>query len=241
MTEVRHGYTLHDLDRIAAAACRYDRSLASDAHTRYTVAWSAIALHLCTADEPPERYALIEAGWKAIYAEVREMRHTFGQTRDDPNAPVGSQPRAAQYWWVPPAEPEYGLVERLAVHQVMADLKPIFREAIVALAVHDDYALAADSLGIKYGAFGWRVNEARKLIRQRWYAPETAPPTTGTDRRVGSHGKPLRTHCSNGHELTGDNVYRRPNPKPGKRGERTCRLCEKARSKARQAAKRAAA
>ncbi len=62
----------------------------------------------------------------------------------------------------------------------------------------------------------------------------------GTDRRVGSRSKPLSTHCRGGkgpHEMTGDNVYRRPNPKPGKRGERVCRACESERGKSRWAAK----
>jgi hypothetical protein len=237
-TEVAHGYTMRDLDRLAASACTYDRSMASDATTRYEIAWSAIAEALCTATEPPDWHELFTVGWRAIYAEVREMRHMFGHRDKDGTNEVASSQRFRQYWTLPPDRPEEGIAERMALPQILAVLSPTEREAVVALAVHDDYQAAADSLGINYGALTARLIAARKRFRAHWYAPETAPPVKGTDRRVGSRTKPLRTHCSNNHELTGDNVYRRPNPKPGKRGERVCRQCEIARGKARWARKK---
>lgn len=241
---VAHGYTMRDLDRIAAAACTYDRSMASDATTRYDVAWSAIAEALCAAEEPPEWHELLTVGWRAIYAEVREMRHLFGQRDRDGTNEVASAQRFRQYWTLPPERPEEGAAERMAVPQILAVLSPAEREAVVALAVHDDYQAAADALGINYTAFTARMTTARRRFRTHWYAPETAPPVKGTDRRVGSRSKPLATHCKGGkgpHEMTPENTYRRPNPKPGKRGERQCRACEAERSKARWAAKQAAA
>lgn len=241
---VAHGYTMRDLDRLAATACTYDRSMASDATTRYEIAWSAIAEALCTADEPPQWHDLFTIGWRAIYAEVREMRHLFGQRDKDGTNEVASSQRFRQYWTLPPVRPDEGIAERMAVPQVLAVLTETEREAVVALAVHDDYQAAADSLGLKYTAFTVRMSSARKRFRAHWYAPETAPPVKGTDRRVGSRTKPLSTHCQGGkgpHEMTPENTYRRPSPKPGKRGERVCRACESERSKARWAAKQAAA
>ncbi|MFD4343440.1 hypothetical protein ACFWQ6_00920 [Streptomyces coelicoflavus] len=236
-----HGFTLRDLHAMAAAACRADRSLASDAHTRYDVAWSAIATALSEADEPPARAELVRVGWQAIYNEVREMRHMFGHRDKDGTNEVASSPRFRQYWTLPPAYPEDGLIERLALPQILARLTDAERAAVVALAVHDDYQSAADALGIKYSALTARIATARQRFRMHWYAPETAPPVKGTDRRVGSRTQQLRTHCRNGHELSGDNVYRRPNPKPGRRGERVCRVCESERSKARWVRKKEAA
>lgn len=232
---------MRDLDKLAAAACTYDRSMASDATTRYDIAWSAIAEALCMADEPPQWHDLFTVGWHAIYAEVREMRHLFGQRDKDGTNEVASSPRFRQYWTLPPAYPEDGLVERLAMPQILAVLTDTYRDAVVALAVHDDYQRAADALGISYGALTFRLSTARRTFRTHWYAPETAPPAKGTDRRVGSRTKPPRTHCGEGHELTRDNVYRRPNPKPGRRGERACRACESERSRARWARKKEAA
>lgn len=217
-----HGYTLRDLDGIARSACMADRSLASDVTTRFGVAWSAIAEHLCTAVEPPTWQDLVRIGWQAIYQEVREMRHTFGQMRDDPNAPTASMPRAQQYWFVPASDPEEAFVERLAVGQVLDTLKQIDRETILALAVHDDYRRAAESLGLKYATFTQRMSVARRAFRRQWFAPDPAPPIRGTDRRVEAYDKAPQTHCLRGHEMSGDNVRLRRDGKG-----RVCRACER--------------
>lgn len=235
-THVRHGYSLADLHRLAVAACRADRSLASDAHTRYDVAWSAIAEHLAAADEPPGRHELVQVGWQAIYAEVREMRHMFGFRDKDGTTETASSPRYRAYWHQGPQWLEDGIVERLAVPQVVAQVPEVYRAALVALAVHGDYQAAADALGLKYSTLSQRLTVARRTARRLWFAPETAPPIKGTDRRIGSRQRELPKFCRGGkgpHEMTPENTYRRPNPKPGKRGERVCRACEAERGKAR--------
>lgn len=240
---VAHGYTMDDLHAITKAAVRNDRSQASDIDTRYNTAWSAIAEHLCAADEPPTWHDLFDAGWQAIYREVREMRVMFGFKDRDGTTETASAPRYVQYWWQPPQQPAEELLERLAVREILAILPGIEREAVIALAVHGDYQAAADSIGLKYSALTQRLTQARRKFRAHWYAPETPPPITSTDRRIGSRSKPLATHCKGGkgpHEMTPENIYRRPNPKPGKRGERVCKACETERSKARVAAKQAA-
>lgn len=240
---VAHGYTMRDLDQLTKTACRQDRSLASDADTRYAAAWSAIAEHLCAAADPPTPHDLITVGWQAIYREVREMRHMFGHRDKDGTNEVASAQRYRQYWTFLPERPTEGIVERIAVGQILDTLTDAERAAVLALAVHDDYQAAADALGIGYTAMTVRMVNARKRFRARWYAPETAPPIKGTDRRVGSRTKPPATHCKGGkgpHEMTPENTYRRPNPKPGRRGERVCKACEAERSKARVAAKYAA-
>lgn len=188
MTEIRHGYTLHDIDRCARIACSADRSLSSDAVTRYSVAWSAIAERLCTSTETPEWTSLVRVGWQAIYREVREMRHTFGQVRGDrvrPDALSSLMPRAVQYWFVPTPDPHDGLVERVALAQIWAILRPVERQALVALAVHDDYQVAAEMLGLSYKGFCKRVANARRAFRHSWFAPDRAP-VHRLDRRASS-------------------------------------------------------
>jgi DNA-directed RNA polymerase specialized sigma24 family protein len=241
--EVARGYTMRDLHKLAAAAYSYDRSMASDAATRYDIAWSAIAEALCASEEPPTWHDLFTIGWRAIYAEVREMRHLFGQRDKDGTNEVASSPRFRQYWTLPHERPEEGIAERAAVPQILAVLRPTEREAVIALAVHDDYQRAAEALGINYSTLTQRMTAARRRFRTHWYAPETAPPIKGTDRRVGSHDKPLATHCKGGkgpHEMTPENTYRRPSPKAGRRGERVCRACETERGQARWERKKAA-
>jgi hypothetical protein len=232
---VRHGYTMADIDGIARSAFVADRSMASDADTRYSVAWSAVAEALCAAQDRPSRQDLVRVGWQAIYAEVREMRHTYGQQRDDPNAPVASMPKAQQYWFTPPVDTAGDRLERIAVHQIMATLGEPYRDAVIALAVHEDYKRAAEALGIKYSTLTVRLTTARKKFRRHWFAPEAAPAIKGTDRRAESHSATLATHCIQGHEMTGDNARARV----GKRKGRTCRACERERDAARRALKKA--
>jgi len=234
MTEVLHGYTLADICGMARCACAADRSMASDMDTRYNTAWSAIAEHLCTADEPPTWTDLVRTGWQAIYREVREMRHTFGQSRDDPNAEVASGKRFQQYWFVREDSPEDGFVERLAVEQILPKVRPLYRDALIALAVTGDYRAAAEMLGIEYSALNARLSTARRTFRRYWFAPEPAPPMRGTDRRVKAYDQPPQTHCIRGHEMSGGNVRMRKNEKG-----RACRSCEREKSAEKRARKKA--
>jgi hypothetical protein len=229
-TPIRHGYTLGDLDAMARHACAYDRSMASDADTRYRTAWSAIAEALSAAEHWPRRESLVRAGWEAIYAEVRQMRHTFGMRRDGPDRDVASGARFAQFWYSPVSSFENDLTERLALPAIMATLTDSERSAVVALAVHEDYQLAAASLGLPLSTLTVRLSAARRRFRRRWFAPDTAPPITGTDRRVQAHGRPLPDHCGHGHAFTPENTRTRP----GGKG-RTCRACERERALRRRA------
>ena len=228
MGEIKYGYTIADLDVMARAACMADRTMASDMDTRYGVAWSAIALALVEAPHWPRREWLVQVGWQAIYAEIRAMRHTLGMSRQaddrDVSVPMAAGPRAQAYWYAPVTSFEEGLTERLSVGPVMATLTDAERAAVTALAVHDDYRAAADSLGVSYRALTTRLSAARRRFYRRWFYPETAPGVWGTDRRVESYARPRSTHCGNGHEWTPESTRLRKS-----RRERTCRICEAAR------------
>jgi hypothetical protein len=223
VAELPHGYTLRDLDAMARAACAADRSLSSDMATRYQVAWSAIALALVEAPHWPRRESLVRAGWMAIYAELREMQHTFGVSRDADRGAVASGQRFREYWWHGTVDFEDGLVERLAVGPCLGTLTDAEREAVTALAVHDDYRAAAEYLGLRQKAFQARIDAARRRFMRRWYYPETPPQTRHTDRRVEAYGKERSATCHRGHEWTPENTRWRRD------GRRTCRACEKAR------------
>ena len=225
--EIKYGYTIGDLDAMARAAVRADRSMVSGAHTRYGIAWSAIALALVEAPHWPRRERLVQAGWQAIYADVRGMRHALGMASrpsEPGSTPMAAGSRAQAYWYRPVVAFEDGLVERLAVGPVLATLTGPEREAVVALAVHDNYLEAAQALGISYKALTQRLSAARRRFYRRWYYPEAAPPVRGTDRRVEAHGRALATHCGAGHPWTPENTR----PRVGQSG-RNCRACERAR------------
>lgn len=233
MTEIRFGYTLADLDAMARAACRADRSLASDADTRYQVAWSAIAIAIVEAPHRPRRDALVRVGWQAIYDEIRQMRHTLGMARDSSDSAFGmvAGHRAQSFWYQPTAQFEDALVERLAVPAIVATLTDTERSAVVALAVHDDYAAAAGALGVKMSTLTVRLSAARRRFYRRWYAPHVPPKVKGTDRRVEAHGKAPATHCGKGHEWTPENTRWRKS-----QSGRDCRACERERSRNRKGA-----
>lgn len=227
--EIRHGYTLADLEGIARSACRADRSLASDAATRYTVALSAIGLALAEAEDPPRREELVRIGWQAIYDEVRGMRHLYGFADKDGTRGVASSPRFVEFWWHGTTSFEDALVERLSIPAVLATLTATERAAVLALALHDDYRTAAAALDLRYSTLTVRLSNARKRWYRHWFAPDNPAHIKGTDRRVEAHGKALATHCAKGHEWTPENTrWRR-----GNRKARDCRACDRQRSQAR--------
>ncbi len=234
-TEVKHGYTLLDLEQMTRAAVIADRSMASNIEDRKDTAWSAIAEHLCLSEEPPTRQELIRIGWQAIYREARIAFRDRGRpdkawSSDD----YESRPRFAQYWRDMQVTPSHEgrVVESIAVWQVLEPLTDTYRSAVVALATLDDYAKAADMLGINYKAFGMRIQTARKAVLSLWHEGETPYLSRHrTDRRVGSRSAEKATHCSGGHEWTPENTYVRNRILRGKRHtSRVCRTCEHERS-----------
>jgi hypothetical protein len=240
--EVRHGYTMADLEQMTRAALVADRSMAADIRDRRDAAWSAIAEHLCAAEQPPSRQELIRVGWQAIYREVRDGYRHYGYADRAWDAGHASGPRFVAYWYRP-IEPshEERIVERLAVSQVLTRLSDVYRDAVVALATADDYMGAADLLGISYKALVARIGTARKSVQRLWHEGETPRRLRQTDRRVGSHSVERATHCGNGHEWTPENTYERKRILRGKRHtSRVCKTCEHERSVKRAAASREA-
>jgi hypothetical protein len=229
---------------MARSAVSADRLMAMSVRERYDIAWSAIAEELCAAEEPPHRNALVQAGWQAIYRHVRDglRQRGYGEGERDWSSAESTMPRFVMFWG-PSTTPSHEdrIVERLAAYQVLPVLSGIYRDAVVALAVHDDYMRAAEALGIRYEALVARMGVARRRFLVEWYEGETPHRTRRTDRRVEKHGQELATHCGNGHEWTPENTRGTQNFVRGKlRRRRFCRACESARSTARYAAKRAA-
>lgn len=233
--EIRHGYTLRDIDRIARAACTADRTLASDVTVRYDTAWSAIAEALCAADEPPLREDLVRVGWQAIYKDIKAVRRLYGVDSSGRSGEVASAPRFVAYWTRIPRDDGNSIIEKIAVWQILATLWDVELAAVQALATHDDYQAAADSLGITYIALVRNLNAARRRFKRRWYAPDGAPSIRSTDRRVGSRLTALSDQCRAGHEWTPENTRWDRGRAAGSAKVRRCRACERDRSRTRRA------
>ncbi|MCO6011453.1 hypothetical protein NE236_41540 [Actinoallomurus purpureus] len=227
--EVKYGYTLRDLQQMTNAATIADRSLAMDYTERRDIAWSAIAEALCSAPHWPKRSELIQAGWQAIYKAIREEYRQHGRADRSGHSELATAPNFLKYWMNrATSSPENPIVERLAVNQVVDTLPPLYRNAVIALAVHEDYVLAAESLGITYKALGIRLSKARRQLLRLWFEGETPPSVRYIDRRVRAHGSEPATHCSRGHEWTPENTrIRRRKVRGGMRIDRDCRACER--------------
>jgi hypothetical protein len=195
--EVRHGYTLAQVNAVSVWAVMHDRYCSfADTDERLEVAWHAIAEHLCTAAERPDRRDLILAGWRAISEYVdkdaRFRGHSFaggGQTRKG----------FTRYWTDPdPVGLEERVTDDVALGQIWPRLTQPERDLLAALAEHEDYGLAAEALGLPRHKYATEVGRARRAFRELWHEGETASGPWGADRRrqpgTGDYNKPAATY-----------------------------------------------
>jgi len=183
---LRHGYRVDDVHRLAvrAAASRFvPRTLPHD--ERVDAAWYAIVEHLYVAADCPSPTHLGYVGQQAITEASRLADRHAGVNRVS-RRPM---PRWVTYWtqWPTPSH-EDGVVERLALLQVLALLPAAQREALVALAMVGDRAGAARALGLTDGGLDSRLQRARAVVYAAWFEGQT-PPVRRRDRRVGSYGQ----------------------------------------------------
>jgi hypothetical protein len=189
--ELRHGYTLRDLDRVARLATHVG-PMAGNYHDRRDEAWSAIVEHLYSTDQWLPEHDLVWIGRKAIYDSVTADRRERGYYRlhtDGTQHGPGSSPAFATYWWDmfarPTGSPEPGIVERISVWQILPTLTPGQAEVIFALAAHDDYQSAAAALGMTTVGFRSQVCQARRRFLELWHEGEQPSKPWGQDRRAG--------------------------------------------------------
>lgn len=180
---LRHGYNLADLDRLTRMALSRGWARNVDWRFRYHIAWEGIAEALYAATEPPEPADLVRAGWESISDHVKTERRHWGLKQ-------GGTPRPsfAMYWdsvAQHTGSPENGVVERLALWQIWAALGDVDREALLALAVHDEYDKAAAALGLKKYTYYRRVRVARLHFLDLWHEGEAPSRLWGNDRRGG--------------------------------------------------------
>lgn len=235
--EVRHGYTLDNLDHLTRRALIRCHGSGLEYTDRYMVAYEAVTIALMEADEAPEEADLVAAGQYAVSsASAAEYRH-HGVTTSD-----GVGPRFGAYWLSVAGaapSPEERIDERIALTQIWPHLTDMQRESLVMFAVTDQRAKAAEALGVREGTMASRIREARKAALALWHDHETpAPPPR--DRRRGANKRPPVTHCKWGHEYTLDNTINRWSP-ARRQMVRKCRACRDAGNAARAAQRRASA
>ena len=94
-----------------------------------------------------------------------------------PRRGIHGTPNFDIYWAPKPApHADAAVVDRIALWQIRATLRPLHKMALLALAAHGDYSSAAQAVGYPYGSFGCLISQA---------APGSSP--SGTKRRPPSH------------------------------------------------------
>lgn len=172
LREVRHGYTLDDLDRLTrksvltARCAGWWRGRAWD--DRYDTAWSAIAEHLCASQETPAEYDLVAAGLTALRRLTQDLRRHHGRSDNQ---------RAYSVYWrdrtLRNDGPETRVVDRVALAQIWPRLSAKHRAVFVALATCGTYADAAASLGMNLNLWSVHISKARRAFLALWHEGET--------------------------------------------------------------------
>jgi hypothetical protein len=167
--EVWLGYTFAELRRIAERAtvyCRWADRLPF--HERFEIAWAGIIDYLTTREDPPQPFEVYRAAHRAIGRTSDQELREHGARR----GPDGlySTPRFEIYWTPRPAPAaDAAVVDRLAMWQIWATLRPLHQMAFLALAAHNDYTKAADAVGYPYSTFTALISQARAEFLALWH------------------------------------------------------------------------
>jgi hypothetical protein len=169
------GYTFAQLRQIADRAafyCRWgDRFAAPE---RFEIAWAGLVDHLTTCDAPPEPFELYKAAQRAIGRASNKELNEHGLTHGGNG--LSAMPKFEIYWAPRPAPPaDATVVDRIAMWQIWATLRPLHKLVFLALAAHDDYAQAAQAIGYPYSTFTVLICQARAEFLALWHEDE--PPS----------------------------------------------------------------
>jgi hypothetical protein len=183
---IRYGWTLRTLDTLARSVVTGNRAWwpAGDREDLHAAAWHGIVEHLYACDTEPRRSELMEAGRQALVRDVKDTMRHHGARRDGTN----NGAKHAMYWaWAgrTTGSPETGIVERIALDQILRTLTPGQLAAIHALAATGDYAEAARITGSTTSLRSQLMN-GRRRFRALWHEGETPSKPWGCDRRAGS-------------------------------------------------------
>jgi hypothetical protein len=167
------GYTFAQLRQIAdraAVYCRWgDRFAAPE---RFEIAWAGLVDHLTTCEAPPEPFELYKAAQRAIGRASSKELNEHGVTHGGDG--LHAMPKFEIYWAPRPAPPaDTTVVDKIAMWQIWATLRPLHKLAFLALAAHNDYTQAAQAIGYPYSTFTVLISQARAEFLALWNEGET--------------------------------------------------------------------
>lgn len=193
--DVRHGYTLSDLDRISRSAASHAGWLAGDYRDVVQTAYAAMVDHLYTSSHPPPEHDLWHAGRNAIWAEVKAERRFHGAPAKDRDAGRGEMVSFRRFWWdfathVP--SPESAIVEREALIRIWVVLTECEQKAVLAFATCGTVERAAQALNITPAAMNSRLQKARRRFLAWWHEGETPSKKWRMDSGPRRQAQPLK-------------------------------------------------
>jgi hypothetical protein len=184
--EIRHGYSYQDVRKLAGyAAHRSHWQRAMSAQDRFDLAVSAIAEFVLTAEDRPRQSDLVTVGVQAINHDIAARMRQQGTSYHKPIDGQGpNMANFCMYWW--PyigyvGSHETGIVDVIAMSQILARLKLAHRDVILALVTHGTYDKAADSLGKTRRTFICYLSLARKEFLTLWHEDERPSRIWGHD------------------------------------------------------------
>jgi DNA-directed RNA polymerase specialized sigma24 family protein len=159
---------------MARTANRTVWATAMDIEDRNDAAWHGVVEALYEAEHWVPHYKLVAAGQRAIWRTLEDNARHHGRRPDR-----GAEPRGAfeAFWadWTRFHFPshESRVVERTALYQVFVQLPPRQREALLALAAHDDYPSAARAADMSLSLLRVTLSNARRRFIELWLEGET--------------------------------------------------------------------
>lgn len=192
--EIRDGWTVSDVEQLAAVAARTHYASTLHVADRQETASYAICTAILEATAPLTDRELLGVGRDAISRATADEYHHHGRAARDLSH---AAPSFVRYWYGTggAASPwEDDLIEGIAVGQITGILAARYVRDLQALADHGTYAAAARALGTTDATFRVRIGQARAAFRAWWFEHEDPPGMWGSDRRAGSPRSRPVTH-----------------------------------------------
>lgn len=137
------------------------------------IAWEAIAEALCSAPTRPSWRELENAGRDALHREMEKQASSHGNLRHG----KGRGKFFERYWqWhaQDARSPELEIIERVAVGQILPEVEPAARHALLTLAETGDFMRACGVLRLPPGVLADRLMEGRRQFAALWHENGTA-------------------------------------------------------------------
>ncbi|WP_173072824.1 hypothetical protein [Phytohabitans rumicis] len=172
-----YGFTLAGLDQVAGMSARGSLRRSPPHAEKVDLARFAILEHLyqcrqhVDTGEVFHSCNLVRVGQQAIDEHVQQQDMLYRTAVDDDVC----------------ASPEEPVVEALAFRQIWSLLDVAHQQALLALAQHQDYEIAAETSGVAYHLMVMQVYEARRTFLAHWHDTIRSPSTPGS-RQGGAMG-----------------------------------------------------